>query len=192
MFQRKRSDTSVASVERAYGINLNVRSDALLGNLLRVRGFDSLTQLVDAYHKRLTYHARKRRLFLSFHAEDIPQVNGFRLMATNSNLAFDFHETSSREPVQSERSAYVRQAIREKIARANIAVCLIGNGTAWRDWVDWELQTAVALGKGVCGIRLKESHGRTPRLLVELGAPVAKWDMSDIVATIESAAARRG
>jgi len=191
MFQRKRADTLVGTIERTYGVNLNARSDALLGNLLRDRGFDSQSQLLDAYHKRLMYHARKRKTFLSFHADDIPQVNGFRLMAMNPQLSIDFNETSSREPVQSERSSYIRQAIREKIRQCAVTVCLIGNGTAWRDWVDWELETAVQYGKGICGVRLKGSYGRTPDILVEKDAPISKWDMADIVATIESACARR-
>ena len=46
----------------------------LLGNLLTERGFDSQSQLIAAYHGRLTYHARRRRLFLSFHAADMPKV----------------------------------------------------------------------------------------------------------------------
>jgi hypothetical protein len=191
MFQRKRSDTLVSSVERTYGINLNVRSDALLGNLLVDRGFDSLSQLLDAYHGRLVTPARKRRIFMSYHAEDIQQVNGFRLMVTNPNLAVDFFETSSRQPVQSQNSTYIRKAIAEKISRSAVVMCLIGNGTAWRDWVDWELETAVEFGKGICGVRLKNSFGRAPRQLAETGAPVAKWSMDDIISTIECAAARR-
>ena len=162
-----------------------------LETLLEERGFDSQSQLLDAFHGRLTYHARRRRLFLSFHAEDKPQVQGFRLMAHNPNVATDFYDGSLRDPVNSERSSYVRKVIREKIQRVSVAVCLIGDGTAWRDWVDWELRTAIELGKGVCGVRLKGSRGRTPPVLAEIGAQVAQWDLPAIIAAIECAAARR-
>ena len=37
MFRVKRSDTLVRTVEATYGINLNARGDALLGNLLAKR-----------------------------------------------------------------------------------------------------------------------------------------------------------
>lgn len=74
---------------------------------------------------------------------------------------------------------------------SSLILCLIGNGTAWRDWVDWELRTAISLGKGVCGVRLKQSYGRTPQILKEIGAPIAPWDVNEIIATIECAAARR-
>lgn len=191
MFQRKRSDTLVSNIEQTYGINLNTRADTLLGNLLEDRGFDSLSQLLNAYHGRASYHARKRKVFLSFHIEDLLQINGFRLMMQNPNLAFEVNETSSRAPVQSERSTYIRQAISQKIHDASVLVCLIGNGTAWRDWVEWEIETAAEHRKGICGVRLKGSYGRTPEVLSARGAPVAKWDMAEIIAAIECAAARR-
>jgi len=191
MFRAKRDDTLVRTIERQYGVELHARGDMTLGTLLKERGFDSLTQLLQAHRKQLKGHGRKRRLFLSFHAEDRAQVAGFRLMARNPNLEFDFYDGSLQEPVNSERSTYIRQIIRELIQRASVVVCLIGNGTAWRDWVDWELRTAVEMGKGICGVRLKESRGRTPPFLSEIRAPTARWDVQEILAVIECAAARR-
>jgi hypothetical protein len=83
MFRRKNSNTLVSSVEKTYGIDLNARGDAKIGNLLSRRGFESQTQLIRAYRGQLTEHARHRRLFLSFHYEDRSQVNEFRLMGLN-------------------------------------------------------------------------------------------------------------
>jgi hypothetical protein len=102
----------VGTIERQYGIDLHARSDMTLRTLLDERGLDSLTQLLQAYHGRLTYHARKRRLFLSLHAEDRPQVQGFRLMAYNPSVDVDFYDGSLREPVNSERASYIRGVIR--------------------------------------------------------------------------------
>ena len=191
MFRAKRDDTLVRTIESQYGIDLNARGDMTLGNLLEGRGFDSLSQLLKAYRGQLTYHARKRRLFLSFHAEDKAQVQGFRLMAYNPKIATDFYDGSLKVAVSSQQATYVRRVIREMIQRASVVVCLIGNGTAWREWVDWELNTAYELRKGICGARLKESRGRIPPLLREIGAPIARWDVQEIVAAIECAAARR-
>ena len=191
MFRSKRDDTLVRTIERQYRIELNARGDMTLRNLLSERGFDSLTQLLDAYHGRLFSHARKRRLFLSFHREDLHQVSGFRLVGLSPNTDPGFYDGSLRDPVDSVNASYVRSVIREKISRSSILVCLIGNGTAWRDWVDWELQTGLELRKGLCGVRLKESRGHTPPVLKNCGLPVAKWDMREIVSVIERAAARR-
>lgn len=191
MFRRKRDDTKVGTIERQNGIQLNARSDMLLGRLLAKRGFDSLSQLLKAYRGKLTYHARRRRIFLSFHAEDKKQVAGFRLMIRNPKLDLDIYDQGLQEPINSEYSSYIKRVIREKIKAVSVIACLIGNGTAWREWVDWELNTAYELRKGICGLRLKGSRGRTPPLLREIGAPIARWNVSDIVAAIECAAARR-
>jgi hypothetical protein len=47
------------------------------------------------------------------------------------------------------------------------------------------------MGKGICGVRLKNSRGRTPPVLLELGAPIARWELDQITVAIECAAARR-
>jgi MTH538 TIR-like domain (DUF1863) len=191
MFRRKNANTKVENIESTYGLDLNARGDAKLGNLLRRRGFDSQSQLIRAARGQLTEPARVRKLFLSFHYEDRSQVNGFRLMAHNPNLPIDFADVSVRAAINSEESAYLKRAISEKINRCSVLVCLIGNGTAWREWVDWELKTALDLGKGICGVRLKDSRGRTPGLLGQIDAPVVGWDQREIVAAIECAAATR-
>lgn len=190
-FRQVRGDTRVDTIEQRYSINLNARGDTLLGNLLDYRGFDSLSQLLNAYYGRSTTLARKRRLFLSFNADDRQQVQGFRLMAKNPNLDFDFVDDSVRTPINSANASYVKQVIQDKIYRASVLVCLIGERTAGSDWVDWELETAREYGKGLCGVRLKGSHGTTPDLLRDLRSPVARWDLEAIVAAIECAAARR-
>lgn len=192
MFRSTRDDTLTRTVEGRYGIDLHARGDTKLGNLLENRGFESLTQLLKAYRGELTYHACKRRIYICFHVEDMPQVRGFRLMGHAPNVEIDFYDGSLREEIDSVRGSYIKQQIRAIIQRNSVVVCLIGNGTAWRKWVDWELETAFALGKGICGIRLKDSRGQTPQLLREIGAPIARWgDVHDFVRVIECAAARR-
>ena len=192
MFRSTRDDTLIKTIEARYGIDLNARGDTKLGNLLEKRGFESLTQLLKAYRGDLTSHARKRRIYISFHVEDLSQVRGFKLMAHAPNLEIDFHDGSLREVINSARGSYIKQEIRSIIQKASVVVCLIGNGTAWRDWVEWELKTAFELGKGICGIRLKDSRGRAPQLLRDINAPIASWgNVQDLIATIECAAARR-
>jgi Thoeris protein ThsB, TIR-like domain len=143
MFRQKRSDTTVGTIEDTYGVNLNARRDMLLGNLLTERGFDSVTQLIKAYRGNAVEHGRRRRLFLGFHYEDRQQVQGFKLMGCNPHLEFEFDNTSIRQAVDSQHSAYIRRKIGEKINHCSVLVCLIGDGTAWRDWVDWEINRAL-------------------------------------------------
>mgnify|MGYP006865046433 CR=1 FL=1 len=50
--RRKRSDTSVGTIERKYGVDLGVRSDMKLGNYLKKEGLPSLSKLIDKSRKR--------------------------------------------------------------------------------------------------------------------------------------------
>lgn len=191
VFRTTRKDTLVYTVERRYGIELHARNDMKLGNLLWERGFESLTQLLRAYRGQLTEHAAPRSIFLSFHREDLQQVNAFRLMMRNPRLNLQLSDDENRHPVNSEKSSYIKQVLRERIAAVDVVVCMIGDGTAWRDWVDWELDAANASGRGVCAVRLKGSRGRRPPRITRLNSPVASWNVPEIIAAIECAAARR-
>lgn len=45
-FRAKRSDTKAGTIEKQYGVDLGVRSDKKLGNLLKDQGYSSLTKLL--------------------------------------------------------------------------------------------------------------------------------------------------
>ena len=49
LFRRKHGGTEVETIEDTYHIDLHARGDTKLKNLLATRGFDSQTQLIDAY-----------------------------------------------------------------------------------------------------------------------------------------------
>lgn len=191
-FRRKHGGTEIESIENMYSIDFNARGDTKLKNILSKRGFDSQTQLVDAARGKLTYHARKRKVFLSFDYDDRLQVQGFRLMVHNPNIDISLHDRGLQNAVESTNMAYVHAVISEKIQKSEVLLVLIGNRTASSTEVDWEIRKAIELGKGICGVRLKDSRGHRPDSLEEYDAPVASWgDTQDIISVIECAAARR-
>jgi hypothetical protein len=191
VFRKKRGDTTVGSIEGSYGIEVNARDDMLLRNLLDERGFESQTQFLEAYYGRLSQPAARRRVFISFHKEDAPLVRGLRLMANNPKVELEFYDNSLRDAIRSEDKDYVKRKIRYLINRASVLICILGNGTAWREWVEWEIKTAVGLGKGICGVRISGTYGKVPELMKEVGAPIAVWSTESIIRAIECAAARR-
>jgi len=189
MIRKKRIDTKVGSVEVKYGIDLNARSDMLLGNLLRKRGFESQSQLLKAARGKQSAHQRRRRVFFSFHAEDYAQVQGLRLLAHSPHNNLDFRCKNFFTPIQSDRESVIKKHIERFLKRAEVLVCIVGNGTGWRDWVDWEINKAKEMGIGICAIRLENTRGRFPESLY--GAIVSGASPSSIIAAIEHAAARR-
>ena len=118
-------------------------------------------------------------------------MDEFRQFASDPNVNIEFYDGSLQVSIDSEDAKYIKDNIRKRISRASVLVCLIGNGTAWREWVDWELNCALRRHKGLCGLRFPNSYGRTPSLLKQLKFPIARWNHDEIIAAIECAAAKR-
>jgi hypothetical protein len=172
MFRRKRADTLVRTIERQYDLDLGVRGDMKLSTLLARRGLDSVSKVV----RRAQREAAVHRVFLSFDYDDIRQVCGFRLLRFNQNVELEIFDASLRAPIDSETASYIKAQICKKIERASVTVCLIGSRTYASEWVDWELRTSAALGKGLLGIRLKGCAGAGPRALRHLNVRVIDWE----------------
>ncbi len=105
----------------------------------------------------------KRRLFVSFDHDDTDQVNGFLgLRQVIDGFEFFNHKLDRR--INSTDSEYVGRVIRDEyITPASVTVVLIGNRTAQSDWVKWEISESRRLGKGILGIRLKDTNGPIPQ-----------------------------
>ena len=131
----------------------------------------------------------KRRIFISFDHGDTARVNGF-LGLRNIVDGFEFYNHKLDHRVKSLDISYVCEVIREQYIRpASVTVVLIGAHTAESDWVRWEIQESVRLGKGILGIRLPDTWGRIPE-----GIPsdaVGVWDPDKFGGWIEWAAQQR-
>ena len=94
IFRSKRADTTVASIESKYVINLNARGEMLLGNPDE-RGFDSPSQLIEAYRGILDTSPAKTSSILEVLCQSqAAGPQGFRLMAINPNVDLDFFDRS--------------------------------------------------------------------------------------------------
>lgn len=125
----------------------------------------------------------RRRIFISFDHADTPQVLGFLgLRYITDNFEFYNHKLDHR--INSTDADYVARVIREDYIRpSSVTVVLIGNNTAGSSWVQWEIQESIRQGKGLLGIRLKDSHGSLPA-----GIPsnaVGSWQPDKFAAWIE-------
>src|SRR5262245_45576003 len=94
------------------------------------------------------------RVFLSFVQEDLNLVNLFRAQAKNSSSELEFADYSIKEPFDSGRADYIGRGILAQLRLASVAICLYGPTTYQSNWVNWELQQALRLGKPLMGICL--------------------------------------
>ena len=104
----------------------------------------------------------KRRIFISFDHDDTEKVNGF-LGLRNIIDGLDFYNHKLDHRINSTNEDYVRRVIREEyITPASVTVVLIGNDTASSKWVKWEITESIRQGKGLLGIKLKDTNGSIP------------------------------
>jgi hypothetical protein len=107
----------------------------------------------------------KRNVFISFATEDMDEVNLLRGQAKNENSDIEFNDHSVREPYDSERAAYIKERISERISRCSVTVVYLSENTADSRWVAWEVQKSVELGKKVVAVH----KGASPK------GTVADW-----------------
>jgi hypothetical protein len=78
----------------------------------------------------------------------------------------------------------VARVISEEYLRpASVTIVLIGNKTAQSPWVQWEVQESIRQGKGLLGIRLKDTWGAVPAGIPENA--VGGWDPEKFPSQIE-------
>jgi len=94
----------------------------------------------------------RRNVFISFAYEDIDDVNLLRAQSKNDNSPIEFNDWSVREPFDSEKAGYIKGKIEDRINACSVAVVYLSENTAKSQWVDWEIQKSIELGKRVIGV----------------------------------------
>jgi len=122
-------------------------------------------------------HGSRKRVFLSFIAEDRSRVDGLRLLAANPDYELEFYDESVRAPFDSKDAEYIKRRIREKIARTSVTVCLISEDTHRSAWVDWELQVSAVKANTIIAKALKGvERAVLPRLIRDRQLRFYVWD----------------
>ena len=123
----------------------------------------------------------KKRVFLSFIAEDKDRVSGLRLLAANPNYELDFYDESVKVPIDSDNANYVKARIKERINRTSVTVCLISENTYTSKWVEWELYESNTKGNTIIAMALKGvNRAILPKLVREKGLTFYSWDPSNL------------
>jgi hypothetical protein len=99
-----------------------------------------------------------------------------RAHAKNENSDIEFNDHSVREPYNSDRAAYIKEKIGERIARSSVCVVYVSESTRQSDWVKWEVQESLRQGKKVVGVHPQGKDPKTtPTWVSEYGIKLVKW-----------------
>ncbi len=128
-----------------------------------------------------------KRVFISFKAEDKPHVDGLRLLASTPLFELEFYDESVRTPFDSSNAAYIKQRIREKISRSGVVLCLVTEDTHTSRWVDWELETAIELGKPIVAMAAKGVSRATLPSSIRGKVEFRSWDPHKLNSILDAA-----
>ncbi len=136
----------------------------------------------------------RRKCFVSYHQQDLPQVNRFISRFGPRNF-IKRGITVPQDIIDSNSTDYVLRRIRELYIRdSTVTIVLIGQCTWARKFVDWELQASLrrnadGLPNGLIGILLNEKIRPTlpPRFQLNRDSGYAKYHhYPPNVATLEN------
>lgn len=104
---------------------------------------------------------KKRQVFFSFHYDaDVWRAGQIRNMGVvDKSSTFSDNDW---EEVKKKSDLAIKRWINSQMEMRSCLVLLIGEDTWTRDWVDYEIQKAYELGKGIVGVyvhKLKDSDG---------------------------------
>ena len=128
-----------------------------------------------------------RRVFFSFHYDnDIWRANQVRManVVAGPDVA-GFFDHSEYEEAKKAGSEGIKRMILKHLKNTSVTVVLIGLQTAYRPWVQYEIEQSIAQNNGLLGIyihHLKNQDGLTsvrgPKPTVPYGVefPAYDWD----------------
>jgi hypothetical protein len=118
----------------------------------------------------------RRNVFISFATEDLDQVNLLRAQAKNERNEIEFNDHSVKEPYDSVRADYIKQKISERIERASACVVYLSKDTVNSNWVRWEVERSLELGKRVVATHPGElPPDNYPNWIKEKAIKIVPW-----------------
>jgi len=104
-------------------------------------------------------------LFISYDYDNDKHYKNL-LLAWDANEMFDFefYDRSIDVSVNSEDATYIKKVIKGRINDCTHFLCIVGKHTHESDWVEWEIETAVALGKKIVVVKIDNSYDSPPAI----------------------------
>lgn len=133
-----------------------------------------------------------RQVYFAFDYRDVFAANQIRNAGQFVDRAVaGFSDASQWEKLKEKDDAVIRQAIDDALVGTTVTVACVGERTASRRWVKYELNASRKRGNGLLGVYLPGQGGHPKP--AELGdAPLYEWDAARFPVWAEAAAVRAG
>jgi hypothetical protein len=145
-----------------------------------------------------------RNVFFSFHYQrDIWRVNQIRSIPNITGVAAaGFKDASLWEEAKKKDEAVIKRMIDKALENTSVTIVFIGEKTAGRKFINYEIEQSIARGNGIVGIQIHhlgnhnqetDQAGAVPAKLTNGGYKAFKYvDVAKLANRIEEAAKEAG
>src|SRR5262245_8573998 len=134
-----------------------------------------------------------RRVFFSFHYQrDVWRVNQIRnIPNVIGSAAAGFQDASLWEEAKKKGDAEIKKLIDQGLQNTSVTVVFIGEQTAGRRYINYEIDKSIERGNGLVGIQIHhlrdqngytDAVGRTPAKLISARVSIYKYVDNDKLA----------
>jgi len=116
----------------------------------------------------------KDKIFISYDYDNDKHYKNL-LVAWDKNDLFDFsfYDSSVDVSVNSVDATYIKSVIKGRIKSSSHFLCIVGEDTYKSDWVTWEIETAIDLGKKLVAVKTN-ANNTSSSAIIGVGASWAK------------------
>ncbi len=116
-----------------------------------------------------------KKIFVSYDYDgDAKYKNLLKAWSENDKFELEFEDVSVDVSVNSKNAGVIKRVISQRMKRADIFLCLVGEDTHRSRWVAWEIEKAVELSLKIVAVKTKKKWIK-PKMLAGAGAC---WAMS--------------
>ncbi len=130
---------------------------------------------------------KQKNVFISHHGKDDEYVQQLKAKLKEKGYTLKNSSVDSTKPNQLKNKELIKRLLRMRIHWAGTFICLVGEKTHTRKWVDWEIKKAHEKGKPIIGI-YKHGCGKDtpmPENLQKYNDGMVNWRMDSIIDAIE-------
>lgn len=126
--------------------------------------------------------SKNHNVFISHHGKDDEQVQRLKKRFADLGYTIRNYSVDSTKHKDGRRpsDAVIKRFLRRQISWASSVICLIGDETHKREWVDREIKMAHYQGKDIYGIyAFGSNNAELPEALKKYGGPTLGWNSLD-------------
>jgi len=130
--------------------------------------------------------AREFKIFISHcwnYHDDLVKLRALLLNRGYFNV--EFLEASVDMPINSDRAAYVKRALKNKIISSHVVLAIAGVYATYSDWMSFELETAYGNYIPIVGIS-PFGQERVSRTVQNYSHQVVRWNTESIIKAIRA------